>query len=247
MVRRAGRRHIVAQGQLEADEILKYGGDAGTPGGEIELAKVDAVDFDGSRLRIVQAAQELGEGRLARAVLSDDGERGAGRNREIEVLQHGRSGPGGSHRVGEGDIAKTNFARGRAVRRRDLPERSAPAGRIAGSRRSTAATGAAAPSSAQLNPPNAIIETPMALCTYTTASPRLMRPAVAALASIQKHQTFAEITRSMLQITGRSRRRVAAYCSSCRRVRRAMKRSMVQPARPKRRSSLLAGGSTARR
>ena len=34
----------------------------------------------------------------------------------------------------------------------------------------------------------------------------------------------------MLQITGRSRRRVAAYCSSCRRVRRAMKRSIVQPA-----------------
>ena len=36
---------------------------------------------------------------------------------------------------------------------------------LAGSSRSTAATGAAAPSSAQLNPPNAIIETPTALWT----------------------------------------------------------------------------------
>ena len=87
----------------------------------------------------------------------------------------------------------------------------------------------------------------MALCTYMTTSARLMRPAAAALASNQKTPTFAEITRSMLHTSGRSRRRVAAYCSSCRRVRRAMKRSMVQPARPKRRSSLLAGGSTANR
>jgi hypothetical protein len=45
------------------------------------------------------------------------------------------------------------------------PEFSAPAERMVGSSRSTAATGAAAPSSAQLNPPKAIIETPTALCT----------------------------------------------------------------------------------
>src|SRR5260370_20128237 len=56
------------------------------------------------------------------------------------------------------------------------PERSAPAGRIAGSSRSTAATGAAAPSRAQLNPPDAIIDTPTALVTYPTASPRPQRP-----------------------------------------------------------------------
>ena len=52
-----------------------------------------------------------------------------------------------------------------------VPDGSAPAGAIAGSRRSTAATGAAAPSSAQLSPPNAIIETPTALCAKTTSSP----------------------------------------------------------------------------
>ena len=74
-----------------------------------------------------------------------------------------------------------------------------------------------------------------------------MRPALTALASSQNTSTFAETTRSMLQITGRSRNRVAAYCSSCKRVRLATKRSIVQPARPNSRSSLLAGGSTASR
>jgi hypothetical protein len=74
-----------------------------------------------------------------------------------------------------------------------------------------------------------------------------MRPEAAASASAQNTKTFADTTSSRLQITGRSRRRVAAYCSSCRRVRRAMKRSIVQPERPNNRSSLLAGGSTARR
>ena len=42
-------------------------------------------------------------------------------------------------------------------------------------------------------------------------------------------------------MTGRSRSRVASYCSWCRRVRRAIKRSMIQSARPNSRSSLLAG------
>ncbi len=94
VVRRAGRGHVVAQRQLEADEVLEHGGDARAPRREIELAKVDAVDLDRARLRIVQAAQQLGERRLAGAVLSDDGERRAGGNGEIEVLQHRRAAPG---------------------------------------------------------------------------------------------------------------------------------------------------------
>ena len=48
-------RHVVAQRQLEADEILKHGGRPRAPGGEIELAQVDAVDFDRAGLRVVQA------------------------------------------------------------------------------------------------------------------------------------------------------------------------------------------------
>jgi hypothetical protein len=118
-------------------------------------------------LRIVQPAQQLGDRRLAGAVLSHDGERRAGGNGEIEVLQHVRA--GASRVDAASGYAKVTSRRrisraGIAFAERS-PERSAPAGRIAGSRRSTAATGAAAPSSAQLNPPNAIIDTPIALCT----------------------------------------------------------------------------------
>ena len=57
-------------------------------------------------------------------------------------------------------------------------QRPAPA--MAGSRRSTAATGAAAPSSAQLRPPNAIALAPTATCAKTTTRPRSRRPAAAA-------------------------------------------------------------------
>ena len=52
---------------------------------EVELAQVDAVDLDRARLRVVEPAQQLGERRLAGAVLADDGERRAGGNREVEV------------------------------------------------------------------------------------------------------------------------------------------------------------------
>ena len=75
VVRRARGRHVVAQRQFEADEVLEDGGDARAPGREVELAKVDAVDFDGAGLRVVQAAQQLRERGLAGAVLPDDGER----------------------------------------------------------------------------------------------------------------------------------------------------------------------------
>ena len=57
---------------------------------EIELAQVDAVDLDGAGLRIVQPAQQLGDRGFAGAVLAHDGERRAGGDGEIEVLEHGR-------------------------------------------------------------------------------------------------------------------------------------------------------------
>ena len=54
-------RNIVAQRQLEADEILEHGGDARAPGIDIELAQIDAVDLDRAALRIVEAAQQFRE------------------------------------------------------------------------------------------------------------------------------------------------------------------------------------------
>ena len=80
-----------------------------SPGGEIELAQIDAVDLDRARLRVVQPAQQLGERRLARAVLADDGERRSGGNREIEVIEHRRAA-----RVREREIAEADVARRQA-------------------------------------------------------------------------------------------------------------------------------------
>src|SRR3981189_2143897 len=58
------------------------------------------------------------------------------------------------------------------------------------------------------------------------------------VASDQNTRMLAPPTSSMLHTTGFSRRRVAAYWSSCMRVRRLTKRSIVQPTRPNKRSSL---------
>ena len=119
----------------------------------------------------------------------------------------------------------------------------APAGAIAASSRSTAATGAAAPSSAQLSPPNAIRLVPTAAWAKTT-----IRPSPSPLvASAQKTIALPATITTRLVITERSRILVARYCSSCSVDRLAVNRSMTQPASPNRRSSLAAGGSTARR
>jgi hypothetical protein len=74
-------------------------------------ANVHPVDFDRTGLRIVQPAQQLRNRRLACAVLSNDGERRAGRNREIEVFQHRRT-----RRVRESDVTETNLARRLPIR-----------------------------------------------------------------------------------------------------------------------------------
>src|SRR5262249_4571511 len=70
----ASRRHVLAERQLEANEVLEHGRKTRSPGGEIERAEIDAVDVDRSLLRVIQAAQQLRQRRLARAVLTDDRE-----------------------------------------------------------------------------------------------------------------------------------------------------------------------------
>ena len=71
-----------------------------------------------------------------------------------------------------------------------------------------------------MSPPNAIIDTPTALCANTTTSARVRLPLPAAPASDQNTATLAPTTSSRLHSTGFSRSRVASYCSACRRVRR---------------------------
>ena len=162
LVRRTCWRDVVAQRQLEADEILEHGGESRPPGCEIELAEIDAVDLDGAGLRVVKPAQELGQRGLAGAVLADDGERGSGGNGEIEMIEDRRaaraaSGAGYAKVRSRKRMSRAGMRRGRAAAGRQRAGRA-----IAASRRRTAATGAADPSSAQLSPPNAIIDVPTA-------------------------------------------------------------------------------------
>ena len=86
-VGRAARRDVDAQRSLVAHEVLEHRGDARAPLVEVELPQVDAVDLDAARLRVVEAAQQLCEGGLARAVHADDRQRRPGGNDEVEAVR----------------------------------------------------------------------------------------------------------------------------------------------------------------
>ena len=66
-----------------------------------DLAHVDAVEQHRAGGRVHQPGEQLGDRRLARAGLADDGDPGAGRDVEVDVAQHRRAAG-----VGEGDVAK---------------------------------------------------------------------------------------------------------------------------------------------
>ena len=85
---------------------------------QIELAHVDSVDLDRAALRVVQPAQQLGQRRLAGAVLSDDRQRRTRRNGQVEAVEHA-----GAARIGKRDVAEADLARGQAVAGR-VPEAS---------------------------------------------------------------------------------------------------------------------------
>ena len=82
---------VLAERQLEADEVLEHRRHALTPAGEVEPAQVDAVDLDGAADRVVEPAQQLGQRRLAGAVLADDRHRPSGGDRQVEPVENERT------------------------------------------------------------------------------------------------------------------------------------------------------------
>ena len=78
-----------------------------------DVAEVGAVGGDRAAGRVVEAAQELGQRRLAGAVLADDGQRGAGRDREVETGEHR-----GTLGVAERDALEPDRGASAAARRR---------------------------------------------------------------------------------------------------------------------------------
>ena len=161
---------------------------------------------------------------------------------EVEPGKDGAIAAGVAERhVTEGDLL-TRLADGWFV-----PDSEGPERRHRLSEPSDRRDRAAAPSSAQLRPPKAMRLTPSATWAYTTSRSSGTFPEAPPKPRAPNTAAFAMITMIMHQITGFSRSRVARYCSSNSRLRRAMKRSTVQPARPKSRSSFAGCGSTASR
>ena len=244
------RRHVLPEGQLEPDEVLEHGGDPAPPRFQVEVPQVGAVDLDGARLRVVQPAQQLGEGGLARPVLADDGERAARGDLQAEPAQHG---PVRAGRVGEGHVAERDLAGGHARRPGGCPTRSRrPAHRArsllgAGQpgdrrdRRGGAVEGPVQP--AERDHRRARGRRGVGDRGSRGRAGRRARPTRAS----RTRATLAARTSARLSRTERSRIRVASYCSRCSRRRLTRNRSSTQSGSPKIRSSLAAGGSTASR
>src|SRR5262245_8316413 len=108
--------------KLETEEILKSAGNPRSPliGGD--PGKVHVVDQYTALAGLVEAAQQFDERALAGAVLSDDGDDRAGRQLQIDVLQHQAFGA----RISKGHVVEADASSKPSGRRsiRMLSERS---------------------------------------------------------------------------------------------------------------------------
>src|SRR5690348_15307087 len=73
---------------MVACEVLEDGGHTFVPSDRVKLAKRHTVDADLPGGRLIQAADQLDQGSLARAVLAHDRQRAPGRYVEVKVGQH---------------------------------------------------------------------------------------------------------------------------------------------------------------
>jgi hypothetical protein len=79
---------VVAHGGGEEERILGDDADLAPERAACDVAHVDAVDEDAPRRDVVEARHERGERRLPRARVPDEGDRAAGGNVEVDVLEH---------------------------------------------------------------------------------------------------------------------------------------------------------------
>ena len=99
--------HGMLGAELEAKEVLERSGESCPPGLRGNAREIDAIDTDRPRRGRVEAAQQLDQRRLARAVLADDRDDGARRKLERYVLEHQPIRP----RVAKGDTFEADAAR----------------------------------------------------------------------------------------------------------------------------------------
>src|SRR5713101_59010 len=104
---------VFRRGRLVGDVVLEHRTDLGAELVGVEVLDVDPIDQDPAGVGVVQAADQLEQGRLAGAVPADYGQRLARLDSEAEVGQR----VGLSARVGECHVVKADLA---AHRLRDL-------------------------------------------------------------------------------------------------------------------------------
>ncbi len=111
--------------KLEADEVLEADGDPLPPRRRLDLREVDAVRRDPAAGRLVEAAEELDERRLPRAVLADERDRGACGQLEIDGREDIDLGAGIAEReaVDADPVAEPRGRRqGALARRIEIPD-----------------------------------------------------------------------------------------------------------------------------
>ena len=108
----------------EEERILEHDAELAAVRAELELAQVVAVDADRAVVRVVEAPHELRRGRLAAARLADEREAAAGRDVEVDPVQHRLAA------VGERDVVDPQVALDREAARRSA-RRGYPARRRA--------------------------------------------------------------------------------------------------------------------
>ena len=114
----------VARPELEPEEVLKRAGEPRTPRIRRHARELDAVDQDAPAGRLIQAAQELHQRRLAGAVLPHDGDHRARLEMQVHVVEHEALGAG----IGEGHVLEADaFLRVARARARRRPATSAAA------------------------------------------------------------------------------------------------------------------------
>ena len=139
--------------------------------------------------RVVHAAQQLRERRLARAVLTDDGERSTGGDRQVEAVEHTMR----TRRVVERHVIEPDLVRRHRADASTDPDASAPTGPMRSASPSTVRNRLRA----RAQPPVELAE--RAARSHRsrpgrtrTSEPMLRCPALASRASDQKNSPFAD-------------------------------------------------------
>ena len=85
---------VLADRQLVGGVVLEHHRELAAQFRRVVLPDVDAVDQDLAFVRVVESAEELDDGRLARAVAADEGDRLARADREADIRERGDAGAG---------------------------------------------------------------------------------------------------------------------------------------------------------